>query len=146
VTYRNLLLVVHIGCAAAWLGANLVQLVLTPQFAKRGGELAASWFDATGWLAKRYYNVAGILLAVTGILLVQETAYDWSAGFVGVGIAVIAIGAVLGIAFFAKEGDRIASAFRSGGTADATRYLAVATLDTSLVVLAIAAMVWRWRA
>ncbi len=58
----------------------------------------------------------------------------------------IAVGAVLGIAFFAKEGDRIAEAFRSGGHADASRYLAVAALDTCLVLLAVASMVWRWRA
>ncbi|MGN6694357.1 MAG: hypothetical protein ACTHN0_09275 [Aquihabitans sp.] len=145
-TYRNVLLVVHIAAAAAWLGANLVQLALTPQFAKRGGEAAASWFEATSWLGKRYYNLAGIVLALTGILLVQETAYDWSAGFVAVGIVVIVIGAVMGVAFFAPEGDRLAAASRAGEPVASSRYLAFALLDTALVVLAISAMVWKWHA
>lgn len=145
-TYRNLLLVLHIASAAGWLGANLVQLVLTPQFARKGGEVAASWFDAASWLGKRYYNIVGIVLALTGILLVQETGYDWSAGFVAVGITVIVIGAVLGITFFAPEGERLAEASRGGGTIAWNRYLAVALVDTSLVLLAIAAMVWKWHA
>jgi hypothetical protein len=145
-TYRNLLLVLHIAAAAAWLGANFVQLALTPQFAKRGGEVAASWFDMTSWLGKRYYNLAGGVLALTGVLLVLETGYEWSAGFVAVGIMVIVIGAVLGVAFFAPEGDRLAAASRAGAPVASNRYLAVALVDTSLVVLAIAAMVWKWQA
>lgn len=145
-TYRNVLLVVHIAAAAAWLGANFVQLALTPQFAKRGGEVAASWFEAASWLGKRYYNVAGGVLAVSGILLVMETPYDFSAGFVAVGIVVIVIGAVMGIAFFAPEGDRLAATAREGGPLASNRYLAFALLDTALVILAITAMVWRWHA
>lgn len=145
-TYRNALLVVHITAAAAWLGANFVQLALTPQFAKRGGEVAASWFEAASWLGKRYYNIAGVVLALTGALLVQETAYDWSAGFVAVGIVVIVIGAVMGVAFFAPEGERLAAASREGTLVASSRYLAFALLDTALVILAISAMVWKWHA
>lgn len=145
-TYRNVLLVVHIAAAAAWLGANFVQLALTPQFAKKGGEAAASWFEATSWLGKRYYNLAGAVLAISGILLVMETPYDFSAGFVAVGIVVIVIGGVMGVAFFAPEGERLAAAAREGGPLASNRYLAFALLDTALVILAITAMVWRWHA
>lgn len=145
-TYRNVLLVVHIAAAAAWLGANFVQLALTPQFAKRGGEVAASWFEATSWLGKRYYNLAGGVLALTGVLLVMETGYEWSAGFVAVGIVVIVIGAVMGVAFFAPEGDRLAAASRDGKPLASSRYLAFALLDTALVIVAISAMVWKWHA
>lgn len=145
-TYRNLLLVVHIAAAAAWLGANLTQLSLTGWFVRRGGEVAAAWFDATGVLAKRYYNLAGMVLALTGVLLVLEIGYAWSSGFIAVGVTVIAIGAALGIRFFAPEGERLAAAARAGGSPDPRRYLSVAALDTALVVLAIVAMVWGWRA
>ncbi|HRW39063.1 MAG: hypothetical protein KDB04_06775 [Acidimicrobiales bacterium] len=144
--YRNILLLVHIASAAAWLGANLTQLVLTPWFARRGGEVAGSWFEATGLLAKRYYNLAGLLLGLTGVLLVIELGYAWSSGFVAVGITVIAIGAVLGIGFFAPTGDRLAESARAGGPVDAQRYLQVAALDTVLVLTAILAMVSRWKA
>ena len=145
-TYRNLLLVVHIGCAGAWLGANLTQLVLTPWFVRRGGEVTAAWFEGTELLAKRYYNVAGILLALTGVLLVQEIGYGWGSGFIAVGVVVIAIGATLGIAFFGPEGGRLAGAAASGERPDARRYLTVAAVDTALVLLAIFTMVSGWRA
>lgn len=144
--YRNLLLTLHIASAAAWLGANFVQLALTPWFAARGGEAAASWFEGTGLLAKRYYNVAGAVLGVTGVLLVLELGYAWSSGFVAVGITVIVVGAALGIGFFGPEGERLAATARSGGRADPRRYLSVAGLDTVLVLTAILAMVSGWRA
>lgn len=145
-TYRNVLLLVHLACAGAWLGANLTQLVLTPWFVRRGGEATVAWFEGTELLAKRYYNVAGVLLALTGVLLVEEIGYGWGSGFVAVGITVIAIGATLGIAFFGPEGARLAGAARDGGRPDPRRYLSVAALDTALVLLAILAMVSGWRA
>ena len=95
---------------------------------------------------KRYYNLAGAVLALTGIGMVQETGYDWSAGIVAVGIVVIVIGAVMGIAFFAPEGDRLAAASREGRPIASSRYVGFALLDTALVILAITAMVWHWRA
>jgi hypothetical protein len=144
--YRNLLLVAHIAAASAWLGANLTQLALTPWFVRRGGEVAVAWFQATSLLAKRYYNVAGAVLGLTGVLLVLEVGYEWSAGFIAVGITVIAIGAVTGIAFFGPEGERLTDPQLAGDPAASRRYLAVAGVDTVLVLLAITAMVARWRA
>ncbi len=148
--YRDLLLVVHIASVAAWLGCNLTQLFLGPWFAKRGGEVAATWYEATSRLASRYYNVAGTLLAVSGALLVVKMDYAWSAGFVGVGITVVIVGGVLGTVFFAPTGARLAEITREGDEPARRsldrRYLAVACLDTLLVLAAVLAMVKRWNA
>jgi hypothetical protein len=148
--YRDLLLVVHIASVAAWLGCNFTQLFLGPWFARRGGEVAAAWYDAASRLASRYYNVAGTLLAVSGVLLVLKMEYAWSAGFVGVGITVVIIGGVLGTMFFAPTGKRLADLARDGDDAARRsldrRYLAVACLDTLLVLAAVLAMVKRWNA
>jgi hypothetical protein len=146
VVYRNVLLTVHIASAAAWLGANFVQLALTPWFVRRGGEATVSWFEATGWLAKRYYNLAGVTLALTGVLLVQELGYGWGSGFIAVGITVVVIGAALGIGFFGPEGSRLAAAAEGGGAVAAKRYLLIAAVDTTLVLVAVWAMVEGWRA
>ena len=62
--YRNVLLVVHIACVAAWLGGNFSQFFLLPQMARTGGEATTAWFAATARMARRYYNMAGTLLAV----------------------------------------------------------------------------------
>ena len=148
--YRDLLLSIHIASVAAWLGANFTQLFLGPWFARRGGEVAIAWHEATARLASRYYNVAGTVLAVSGVLLVLHLDYAWSAGFVGVGITVVIIGGVLGVVFFAPTGRRLAEAEREGDIAERTilrrRYVAAACVDTVLVLVAVVAMVKRWNA
>lgn len=143
---RNVLLALHIAAVAAWLGCNLTQLFLTPWFAGRGGEAAATWFEATSRLAKRYYNAAGAVLVTTGVLLVLKAGYDWSAGFIAVGFTVVIVGAVLGITFFGPDGDRMAATQRSGGAPDVRRYLVMVCVDTTFVATAVLAMVARWRA
>ncbi|MDO8389882.1 MAG: hypothetical protein Q7V57_05290 [Actinomycetota bacterium] len=148
--YRTVLLSLHIASVAAWLGCNFTQLFLGPSFARRGGDAAMAWFEASARLARRYYNAAGTVLGVTGVLLVREVGYEWSAGFVAVGITVVVIGALLGVLVFAPGGDRLAVAQREGDTgrvkALATRYTFAAAVDTTLVLTAVLAMVHRWRA
>lgn len=144
--YRNILLALHIASVAAWLGCNFTQLFLTRSFVARGGDAAVAWFEATSRLARRYYNVAGVVLGVTGVLLLRNAGYSWSAGFVVVGITVIAIGALLGIAFFAPDGSRLAATQFAGGKPNVTRYLAMVAVDTTLVLTAVLAMVAKWRA
>lgn len=73
--YRNVLLALHIASVAGWLGCNLTQLFLSRWFVRRGGDAAVAWFEATNRLARRYYNVVGVVLGVTGVLLVRNAGY-----------------------------------------------------------------------
>lgn len=147
---RTLLLALHITAVAAWLGANLVQLVLTPRFARGPADIAAAWTRQTIWLGERYYATAGGVIGITGVLLVLDGGWSWSAGFVWVGIAVIVIGAVMGVALFAPLGHQRAAALESGDAAEADsaqrRIIPLAVLDTVLVLTAVLAMVERWQA
>ena len=148
--YRNLLLWVHIVGVAAWLGCNLALFVLSPWFARRGAEVAASFAEATTYLAQRYYNAAGVVVGVTGVLLVQHTGYGWGSGFVGLGIAALVGGAALGVVVFAPTGTRLGAAHR-GGDDVAVRSLSRRTLlflavDTTVVLTTVLAMVARWQA
>lgn len=144
--YRNVLLALHIASVAGWLGCNFTQLFLSRWFVRRGGDAAVAWFEATNRLARRYYNVVGVVLGVTGVLLVRNAGYAWSAGFVVVGIAVVAIGASLGVAFFAPDGERLAATQIAGGRPRLARYLVMVSVDTTLVMAAVLAMVAKWRA
>jgi hypothetical protein len=147
---RTLLLALHIVGVAAWLGANFVQLVLSPRFARGPSEVAAAWTRQTIWLGERYYNVVGALIAVTGVLLVLESDWSWSAGFVWVGIGVVVVGGVLGGVFFGPLAKRRAAALESGDDAGAAaaqgRIIPLAVLDTALIVTAVLAMVDKWQA
>ncbi|HET7722673.1 MAG TPA: hypothetical protein VFK43_22090, partial [Acidimicrobiales bacterium] len=111
---RTLLLALHIAGVAAWLGANFVQLVLTPRFARAGDAVAAAWTRQTIWLGTRYYNGAGAVIGVTGVLLVLDGDWGWSDGFIAVGITVLVIGGLLGALHFAPQSQRRAAALESG--------------------------------
>jgi hypothetical protein len=149
-TTRTLLLALHIAGAAAWLGANFVQLVLSPRFAKGPADVAAAWTRQTIWLGERYYTAAGGVIAITGVLLVLDGDWSWSAGFVWVGITVVVIGGFMGGALFGPLAKQRAAALDTGDTAAADaaqgRIIPLALLDTALVLTAVLAMVHKWQA
>ena len=148
--YRTLLLAIHITGVAAWLGANFVQLLISPRYDREDPAVAAGWARQTLWLGERYYPVAGALIAITGVLMVLDTGWSWSDGFVWVGIAVLVIGGALGGGFFGPKAKARIAALDGGDTTTAaaiqTRIISVAYLDTALVLLAILAMVHKWMA
>ena len=151
-TGRNLLLALHITLVAGWLGANFVQLVLTPRFDKIGGPAGRAWTEATEFLGMRYYAVIGVLILLTGVGLVslKSTPWEFGDGFVGVGIATVIIGAVMGGVAFAPQMKKRVAALDAGDPAAAKAALnkiyLFAVIDTLLVVLAVLAMVDKWKA
>jgi hypothetical protein len=145
---RTLLLALHIAGVAGWLGANFVQLLLSPRFARGPADLAAAWTRQTIWLGERYYNVVGTVIGITGVLLVLDGDWSWSSGFIWVGIAVLVVGGVMGGVLFGPLAKRRATALESGATADAAsaqgRIMPLAVLDTVLILTAVLAMVDKW--
>ncbi|MEX2294025.1 MAG: hypothetical protein WD691_09590 [Acidimicrobiales bacterium] len=145
---RNLLLTLHLTGVAGWLGANFVQLLLSPRFAKQPAAVAAAWTRQTIWLGERYYGAIGGLIGVTGVLLVLDGDWSWGSGFIWVGITVIAIGALTGVVGFGPLAKRRADALEAGDTAAAdaaqARIIPLAFFDTALIVLTILAMVDKW--
>ena len=145
---RTLLLWLHIASVAAWLGANFVQLVLSPRFAKGPADVAAAWTRQTIWLGERFYNAAGAVLTVTGVLLVLDGDWSWGTEFIWVGIVVVVIGGAMGGLLFGPLAKRRAAALESGDTATADeaqgRIIPLAVLDTVLVLTAVWAMVDKW--
>lgn len=147
-TTRTLLLALHITAVAGWLGANFVQMVLTPRFARGPAEIAAAWTRQIIWLGERYYIAVGVTIAVTGVLLVLDGDWSWSSGFIWVGITVVVLGAVMGSTVFGPLAKRRAEALEAGDqpSADAAqaRMMPFAVLDTVLILAALLAMVDKW--
>lgn len=147
---RTLLLALHIAGVSAWLGANFVQLVLSPRFARGPADVAAAWTRQTIWLGERYYNAAGALIVASGVLLVLDGDWSWGSGFIWVGVGVVAIGGALGGGAFGPLAKRRAAALEAGdqAAADAAqgRIIPLAVLDTALVLTAVLAMVEKWQA
>lgn len=147
-TFRNILLVLHIAGAGTWLGANVVQAVVSPAAARFGKEALAGWFRLTSVLARRLYIPAAILILVTGVLLVLDNeAYGFGSTFVTIGMAMIVVGAVLGMTVFGPGGDAAAAAVESGDASRIRSAVARITrwgmVDTVLLLATITVMVLR---
>ena len=146
---RNLLLLAHLASVAAWLGANILQLVVGPRLRARGGEVAQQWAETGRFLGRRYYNVVGALVAVTGISLVLHGDWRWR-GFVLVGIAMVIVGGITGVAGFDRQFRRESEARAAGDEVTARRVThnitSLALMDTFLLLLTMLAMIDRWMA
>lgn len=148
--FRNVVLAVHILSVACWFGANAVQLLLSPRYARGSVAEAAGWTRQTIWLGERYYPAMGAILALSGITLVIDGPWEWSDRFVWVGITVVVIGAVMGGAFFGPLAKRRLAGLEAGDRAAAdaaqARIIPLAYVDSALIVLAILAMIDKWGA
>lgn len=146
---RTLLLVIHIIGVAIWLGANGVLAFTGPRVASAGDEVRAWWAQNQGAMARVLYNVAGIAVLVTGVLLVVDSdGYEFSDAFVSVGFAAVIIGAVLGMAVFGPGTRKLSDAIhRNDASAErslTSRLTAFGILDTLVLVVTIVAMVAKW--
>jgi hypothetical protein len=147
-SYRDILLVLHIAGAGTWLGANVVQAVVPPAAARAGTATLAGWYRLTSVLARRLYIPAALLILLTGVLLVlQDTRYGFGSTFVVIGFGMIVVGALLGSLIFGPGGEAAAAAVESGdgrairlAVARITRW---GLIDTLLLLVTITVMVLR---
>lgn len=148
-TFRDVLLVLHIAGAGTWLGANVVQAVVPGAVARAGTDALAAWYRTTSRLSARLYIPAALLILITGVLLVlRSDEYGFASNFVTVGFAMIFVGAVLGRLVFEPGGEATASAVESGKGDEvrsaAGRLAGFGVLDTLLLLFTITVMVLRW--
>lgn len=146
---RTTLLVLHIIGAGTWLGANLVQAFMSSRIPTASVEIRRWWSDSVGAMTRVLYNVAALVILVTGVWMVLDSDFlSFSDTFVSVGFLAILIGAVLGMAVFGPGMRRLSAAITSGDAqaeASITRRLtAFGILDTLVIVVTIVAMVAKW--
>jgi hypothetical protein len=140
----------HIAAVAGWLGANYVQLLLARRFARSDQLSALAWTRASMWLGQRYYPVVAVVILASGVLLVLDNDWSWGAGFVWVGLSVVVLGGVIGGAVLAPLTDQLIKALEGGDITEADRrqrrIVTVGLLDTALILIAVLAMVHKWKA
>jgi uncharacterized membrane protein SirB2 len=146
---RNTLLVLHLIGVAIWLGGNVVLAFAGPRNNSAPTEARLWWAQTQGAMARVLYNVAGILVLVTGIGLVLESeAIEFSDTFVTIGFVAVIVGAVLGMAVFGPGSRKLTAAIESGDESTEkslnSRLAVFGLLDTLVVVFTVAAMVGAW--
>ena len=147
---RQTLLVLHIIGVAAWLGGNLVLAFVGPRIGSAEATTRVWWAETQGAMARVLYNIAGILVLLTGLglLLRSDSPFEFSDTFVSIGFLAVIIGAVLGMAVFGPGSRALAAAIRDGDAeaerAVSARLTAFGVLDTIVVVVTIVAMGAKW--
>jgi hypothetical protein len=119
----ELLLIIHILAAAAWIGGGLLNGFVAPRISRSGLEGASlAWARVAAQAGTRYFNPAGLLTALSGIgLVVVSDVYDWSDTFVSIGIAVVIAAGLIGALVHRPGAERMITALESGDRTAAAR-------------------------
>lgn len=142
------ILTIHILSAAAWIGASMFFAFAGPRFAKAGGPPAITWIGIVIEAVRKFLVPAALLTAISGMVLVAtQDQWQWSDGFVSIGLAVFVVVLGIGTGFnlpnlkkiqrYAADGDFPAVA------ATARKVALAGTLMILLLVFAEVAMVFR---
>jgi len=146
---RNIALWLHILGGGTWLGANVMQAVVSRGLIGDDSTVAKRWMQAVQKASGPVYGIASALILITGLYLVLGfDAYGFSDTFVGIGLAVLIIGGALAGLVFNRQTKVAIAAYESGNAAAAApahRSIAMwGTIDTLLIALAVLAMVSKW--
>ena len=148
---RDVLLIIHILAAGIWIGASVTAAYLGAQFQRADNVAGAAYFRAYEGMGRFVFNIAAILVLVSGIwLVIDSEVYEFSNAFVSIGFLAVIAGALLGIFVFAPLGRRGEAAFAEGNEAEVKavfdRFRAFGSLDLLILVFAVVAMVYKWGA
>jgi hypothetical protein len=94
----DLLVIIHILSAAAWIGGSFLTGFVAPRMASSDAQGAAlAWARVAAEAGAKYFNPAGILTALSGIgLVLTSDVYGWSDTFVSIGLGVVIATALIG--------------------------------------------------
>lgn len=146
---KTTLLFIHILAAGAWIGTNVVQILVNPRLRAYPADVAAWWMRRTVAFGTRIYTPAAVTLLLTGVFLVIDSSlYEFSDPFVSVGFLMVVIGAALGMLVFGPRGEAAAAAIEAGDDAEVTRLTGTLStfglIDSVLLIVTVLAMVSKW--
>ncbi|MEX1279959.1 MAG: DUF2269 family protein [Acidimicrobiia bacterium] len=146
----DLALWLHIVAASAWLGGNLVQLMMPGLLASGGPPVMLAFGRASLVLGRIFFTPAAILTLLTGIWLVIDIGYSWGATFVSIGFAAVIVISVVSMGFLVPNGRRMVSAMESGDAGGArslaSRQTALGIVNVVVLLVTVLAMVAAWGA
>ena len=142
-------LFLHIAAAAAWIGASIRQLVEAPLVRTGAPAARAVWYRSNVAMGTRLFAPAAVIVLLSGILMVVDNeAVGFGTPFVSIGFAAVIFGAAVGPAVFGKRGEAAAASLEAGDTASADviakKTRPIELLDITILLVTVAAMVWKW--
>ena len=117
-SYYEILLFLHLGAAAIWLGSAFLLFVLFQRATRGGDPLLAQRLGAhTDWLATRVFIPASLAVLVLGILLVIEGGWDFDQLWILLGLAGFAATFLLGVGLIEPTAKKMQAAIEAHGPA-----------------------------
>jgi uncharacterized membrane protein len=142
--FDSWLKVVHVLAAIVWVGGSVLALVLGRKAAS-GPVEERKVFAENSLLAGRLFSVAGLTVLAAGTWMVARSPlYDWDQAWISFGFSGVAVGVVLGIAFYGPQGRALVAELEAGDpAADArgTRIGRAASFELLVLVVVVWAMV-----
>jgi uncharacterized membrane protein len=146
----ELLLTVHILAVAIWIGAAMALQVSAVRMGPSTPAAVVDRFaiDADA-VAKMLFAPALVVVLMTGVALVAHEHIRWTSAWILFGFGSLVVIGAIGGAFLIPEARRIAELARQPGHDPAEvrtrtrRRLLVARIDLSMLILAVADMVFR---
>jgi uncharacterized membrane protein len=141
----------HVVAAAAWLGGNLIMLMV-PGLMAQGGPPAMLATGRTALaLGRVFFTPAAIITLLTGIWLVIDIdGYGFGEAFVSVGFAAVIIIVIGSFAVLIPNGRKMVAAMESGDAATAQRLAprqsTMSVVNVIVLLVTFYAMVARWGA
>jgi uncharacterized membrane protein len=137
---------VHVVAAVFWVGGSLLAIVLAARIMRAGPERRIGYAEDM-LVVGRLFAIAGITVLLAGIWLVfRVDAWDWDQAWISIGFIGVAVGAVLGPAFYTPQGKALIAEIRAGdpeAAARSRRFGMVSMIETAILVVVVWAMVFK---
>lgn len=144
-TLANILKLVHIISAMVWIGGEIMLGVLFER-AQRSRDVGTlrGLLSQGEFIGKAIFNPAGIITLAAGVWLGIEGDYDFGEAWISIGFVGIAVGAILGMAFYPKVFNRGLAGIDAGGLdgAETQASLKSLRLVSTIELLVLLVVVW----
>lgn len=143
------LLFLHIAAAAIWIGATVRQFAEAPLVRTGQPVVRALWYRNQVAMGTRLFAPAAVVVLISGIwMVVSNDAVGFGTPFVSIGFAAVIFGAAVGPTVFGKRGEAAAAKLDegdvTGAEAIAKSTRPIELLDLTILLVTLAAMVWKW--
>lgn len=149
-TLADILKLVHIVAVIVWIGGEIMLSVLFARARSARDEGALRGLLSQGsFLGRAVFSPAAVITLAAGVWLGIEGDYDFGEAWISIGFVAVAVGAILGMAFYGKIFERSLAAVESEGIdgagtrAGLDRLRAVSSVVLLVLLVAVWAMVFK---
>jgi len=142
----GILKLIHVLFAVAWLGGAVLLTAYGMRLLKADVRDKIAFTKQMLFAGKLFSLFAAVALVAGVWLVLRVDFFGFDQAWISIGFVAIAVGAVLGPAFYARQGSALLDELESGNPAAAARMQRigmVATSETVLLVVALWAMIYK---